>query len=124
MVDFLIWRIVQDKLPTTTALARRNIFVLNTRCKMCEDEDESALHLFVSCRIAVLVWEFISQWCKLSPIYVLELKDSTNINNRNKGSRKWRKSPSMVTLKVILVIWRSRNESVFNGKQIIVTRIK
>ncbi|KAF5788296.1 putative reverse transcriptase zinc-binding domain-containing protein [Helianthus annuus] len=86
MVDFLIWRIVQDKLPTTTALARRNIFVLNTRCKMCEDEDESALHLFVSCRIAVLVWEVISQWCKLSPIYILELKDSANINKRNRGS--------------------------------------
>ncbi|KAJ0445610.1 putative reverse transcriptase zinc-binding domain-containing protein [Helianthus annuus] len=114
-VNFLIWRLIQDKIPTCTALARRNILLQDDICKLCGEVVESALHLFASCRIAEQVWEFVSRWCRIQQVYALELKDLANIHKNNNGSQRWKKVVSMVTKAAIWVIWRSRNEAVFKG---------
>ncbi|XP_035834229.1 uncharacterized protein LOC118482710 [Helianthus annuus] len=123
-VNFLVWRLIQDKVPTTMALTRRNVVVTNSRCRMCDEEDESALHLFGSCRVADQIWEFISRWCRIRSIFILELSDLANIHKRNRGSERWKKAVSMVTQAAIWVIWRSRNDAVFNGKHPNVSRMK
>ncbi|XP_022008104.1 uncharacterized protein LOC110907425 [Helianthus annuus] len=123
-VNFLIWRIVQDKVPTIMALARRNINVPDVRCKLCGDEEESALHLFGTCRITNQIWEFIVHWCRIRPIYVLELKDLAAIHKRNRGSNRWKKVVYMVIQTALWVIWKHRNDAVFHDKQINVARIK
>ncbi|XP_022024131.1 uncharacterized protein LOC110924432 [Helianthus annuus] len=115
-VNFLIWRLVQDKLPTYTALARRNVVVQDTRCKMCGDEVETAIHLFASCSVAEQIWEFVSRWCRIHHVFALELKDLASIHKRNRGSQRWKKVVNLVTQAAIWVIWRSRNDAVFEGK--------
>ncbi|KAF5760166.1 putative RNA-directed DNA polymerase [Helianthus annuus] len=123
-VNFLVWRLIQDKLPTKAALNRRNVIIEDNRCKMCGDEEESALHLFASCRIAEQIWEFITRWCRIKQVLVLELKDLANIHKCNRGSHRWKKTVNLVTQATIWVIWRSRNEAVFEGKQPYVNRMK
>ncbi|KAJ0475516.1 putative RNA-directed DNA polymerase [Helianthus annuus] len=123
-VNFLIWRLVQDKLPTCSALARRNVIVQDNRCKMCGCEAETTAHLFVSCSIAEQIWEFVSRWCRIRQIFALELKDLANIHKSNRGSQRWKKVVNMVTQAAIWVIWRSRNGAVFEGKQPHVNRMK
>ncbi|KAJ0533359.1 putative RNA-directed DNA polymerase [Helianthus annuus] len=123
-VNFLIWRLIQDKIPTCTALTRRNILIQDDTCKLCGEMVESAIHLFASCRIAEQVWEFVSRWCRIQRVYALELKDLANIHKNNNGSQRWKKVVSMVTKAAIWVIWRSRNEAVFEGKQPCVNRMK
>ncbi|KAJ0495910.1 putative reverse transcriptase zinc-binding domain-containing protein [Helianthus annuus] len=123
-VNFLVWRLIQDKVPTVSALAQRNVFVANSRCKLCEEEYESALHLFGSCHVAIELWDFISKWCRIHPIFILELEDLANIHKRNRGSKRWEKVVSMVTQATIWVIWRSRNDAVFNDKRSNVNRMK
>ncbi|XP_022031336.1 uncharacterized protein LOC110932299 [Helianthus annuus] len=123
-VNFMIWRLIQDKLPTYAALARRNVIVQDNCCKMCGEEVESALHLFASCSIADQIWEFISRWCRIRRVYALELKDLTNIHKCNSGTQRWQKVVSLVTQAALWVIWRSRNEAVFEGKQPRVNRMK
>ncbi|KAJ0899075.1 putative reverse transcriptase zinc-binding domain-containing protein [Helianthus annuus] len=90
-VNFLLWRLIQDKLPTKMALVRRNVAVQNVMCKMCGNEEETALHLFASCRYALRIWDFVSGWCRLQPIYFLELKDLAQLHKRNRGSKRWQK---------------------------------
>ncbi|KAJ0469905.1 putative reverse transcriptase zinc-binding domain-containing protein [Helianthus annuus] len=123
-VNFLVWRLIQDKLPTNAALNRRNVIIEDNRCKMCGDEEESAFHLFASCRIAEQIWEFITRWCRIKQVPVLELKDLANIHKCNRGSHRWKKTVNLVTQATIWVIWRSRNEAVFEGKQPYVNRMK
>ncbi|XP_035838173.1 uncharacterized protein LOC118485810 [Helianthus annuus] len=123
-VNFLIWRLVQDKLPTYSALARRNVIVQDNRCKMCGGEAETTIHLFVSCSIAEQIWEFVSRWCRIQQVFALELKDLANIHKRNRGSQRWKKVVNLVTQAAIWVIWRSRNGAVFEGKQPHVNRMK
>ncbi|KAM0029767.1 putative RNA-directed DNA polymerase [Helianthus debilis subsp. tardiflorus] len=123
-VNFLLWRIIQDKVPTYAALARRNIVIQDNVCKMCGEEVESALHLFASCRIAEQIWEFVSRWCRIQQVFALELKDLANIHKSNNGSQRWKKVVSLVTQAAIWVIWKSRNEAVFEGKQPYVNKMK
>ncbi|XP_021999620.1 uncharacterized protein LOC110896868 [Helianthus annuus] len=122
-VNFLIWRIIQDKVPTISALARRNVYVPNDRCKLCNEEEESMLHLFGSCCVTDQIWEFVADWCRIRPIFVLDLKDVASIHKRNRGSSKWKKVVYLVIQTTLWVIWKHRNEAVFNAKQINVTRI-
>ncbi|KAD7117615.1 hypothetical protein E3N88_04883 [Mikania micrantha] len=35
-------------------------------CVLCGELNESAEHLFLSCRVAQLIWEEISKWCRIS----------------------------------------------------------
>ncbi|KAF5806816.1 hypothetical protein HanXRQr2_Chr05g0226021 [Helianthus annuus] len=91
---------------------------------MCGEEVESALHLFASCRIAEQIWEFVSRWCRIQQVFALELKDLANIHKSNNGSQRWKKVVSLVTQAAIWVIWKSRNEAVFEGKQPYVNKMK
>ncbi|KAM0007813.1 putative RNA-directed DNA polymerase [Helianthus debilis subsp. tardiflorus] len=123
-VNFLMWRLFQDKLPTTAALERRNVVIQNCLCKMCGEMDETALHLFASCCIADQIWEFVSRWCKIRPIFILELKDIVSIHKQYRGSLRWKKVISLIVQSAIWVIWRNRNEVVFNGRCPNVNRMK
>ncbi|KAJ0597677.1 hypothetical protein HanRHA438_Chr04g0185621 [Helianthus annuus] len=98
--------------------------VQNTWCKLCNEAEESTLHLFGSCRVTEQIWDLVSHWCRLKSIYILELKDLAIIQNQNRGSVKWRKVISLVIQTVVWVIWRTRNEATFNGKQANLTRMK
>ncbi|KAJ0878916.1 putative reverse transcriptase zinc-binding domain-containing protein [Helianthus annuus] len=51
-VNFLVWRLIQDRIPTVIALQRRNVHLPSTQCKLCHEEEETTLHLFGSCLIA------------------------------------------------------------------------
>ncbi|KAF5761564.1 putative reverse transcriptase zinc-binding domain-containing protein [Helianthus annuus] len=68
-VNFVAWRLVLNRLPTAVNLVQRNINIPDTRCKVCNEEDESASHLFVACNFAQKVWDFVVGWCRLGPLF-------------------------------------------------------
>ncbi|KAI7756439.1 hypothetical protein M8C21_015415, partial [Ambrosia artemisiifolia] len=82
------------------------------------------MHLFVSCGVAVQISEYITHWCRINPIYVLELKDLANIHLQNSGSTKWRKVISLVSRTALRVIWKYHNEAIFYGRQTSLSRMK
>ncbi|XP_022023528.1 uncharacterized protein LOC110923775 [Helianthus annuus] len=45
-INLLVWRLVLDRLPTTTNLSRRNVQIPALDCKICHDGDETASQLF------------------------------------------------------------------------------
>ncbi|KAJ0445231.1 putative RNA-directed DNA polymerase [Helianthus annuus] len=122
-INFLLWRLIQDRIPTAVALQRRNVDLPSVRCNLCNAFEESALHLFGACSVAIQVWDYIARWCRLKPIFILELKDLANIHNQNRGSKMWKKAVYLVVQTTIWCIWRSRNSTVFNRKRVSVTNI-
>ncbi|KAD2805669.1 hypothetical protein E3N88_39046 [Mikania micrantha] len=67
--NILVWRAEMDRLPTRMALRRRNMQISSPTCPICNQEEETSEHLLIACPFANSVWRFISQWCKLPPIY-------------------------------------------------------
>lgn len=65
-VSIPMWRVEMEILPLLLSLARRHIQVPLVQCPICGDCEESAEHLFVSCRFAES--EEISKWCKIPDI--------------------------------------------------------
>ncbi|KAJ0837468.1 putative reverse transcriptase zinc-binding domain-containing protein [Helianthus annuus] len=107
---------VQDRLPTLVALAQRNVINGQTGCKICGLYDEDADHLFVCCEAAQYVWDFISHWCKISSIYAFGVKGLLEWHKQVRGNAKWRKLIYAVIQVALWVIWRSRNDMVFNNQ--------
>ncbi|KAF5783556.1 putative RNA-directed DNA polymerase [Helianthus annuus] len=117
-VNFLSWRISLDRLPTLVALARRNVINGQIECKMCGLFAEDVDHLFAGCNGAQYVWDFISHWCKISSIYAFCAKDLLKWHMQVRGNAKWKQLIYAVIQVALWVIWRSRNDLVFNNKAV------
>ncbi|XP_050222584.1 uncharacterized protein LOC126672674 [Mercurialis annua] len=50
-----LWRVTACYLPTFEALALKNVFI-NAVCCVCNSRDESTVHLFADCEMAVKSW--------------------------------------------------------------------
>ncbi|XP_022040802.1 uncharacterized protein LOC110943358 [Helianthus annuus] len=123
-VNFLAWRVTLDRLPTTMDLRRRIVPVQSVECKFCHAENETATHLFISCSFAQQVWEFIASWCKVNSLFALELKDLVVMQDRCRGSVRWKKAVLSLTQIALWVMWKNRNDVTFSKKHANMARIK
>ncbi|XP_076921629.1 uncharacterized protein LOC143583114 [Bidens hawaiensis] len=112
------WRAEMDRLPTRRVLERRNIRVTDSVCPLCDSEVETVDHIMTGCGVSTMVWEHISRWCNVPPIFgfsvrdILELHKSTNI-----GANKKEVFHGIIII-ALWKIWKARNEHVFEGKEI------
>ncbi|KAJ0521343.1 hypothetical protein HanRHA438_Chr10g0447851 [Helianthus annuus] len=90
---------------------------------MCDLHEEDGDHLFVSCEKAQHVWSFVSQWCRISSIYAFRSKDLLDWHKNVRGTEKWRKLVYAIIQVSMWVIWRSRNDLIFRGKQVYLERM-
>ena len=54
-VNFFVWKLMQDSIPTFLTLKNRGISTTST-CPFCNEEDESRLYLFLHCTFARACW--------------------------------------------------------------------
>ncbi|KAD3338047.1 hypothetical protein E3N88_33568 [Mikania micrantha] len=62
-----------DWLPTMVALTSRRMVVNSCWCVICNEQLETAEHLFVTYRMAQYIWEKISEWCRLKHLIIFSL---------------------------------------------------
>ena len=55
-VNIFFWLLARNKLLTADNLRKRG-FEGPSRCALCSSHSETALHLFLTCRVAIQVWE-------------------------------------------------------------------
>ncbi|PWA74999.1 RNA-directed DNA polymerase, eukaryota, Reverse transcriptase zinc-binding domain protein [Artemisia annua] len=72
--------------------------------------------IFTSCHSAAVIWQAISYWCKLPPIYAFDVKDLFGIHSQINDNYKAR-IIYMIILTAMWVIWKERNEATFNNKR-------
>ncbi|XP_022031509.1 uncharacterized protein LOC110932487 [Helianthus annuus] len=113
-VEILAWRAEMERLPTKCALERRNINVGSILCPICSEHNETAEHLLVSCGFAQAIWQAISLWLKIPPIFAFGLKDILELHNFVGVSLKSKKAVYAVCLSVMWCVWKARNELIFN----------
>ena len=117
------WRAALGGIPAAVSLLKRHVPVVDLRCQIRGHGDESIEHLFTSCQVASVMWQGISQWCKVPNIYVFSFGDLLELHNfvGLKGIAK------EVFHDIILIscwsLWKARNELRFSNKTVRVSDI-
>lgn len=114
-VNILVWRIEQDRLPTRVELAKRRIELPSTICPMCDIEEESVSHVFVSCGFAFGVWSKVWRWCRLFPDDIGSIEDMLSWQNLVPNTGRGRKLLRAIIMVTCWAIWKERNKVVFQN---------
>ncbi|XP_076911244.1 uncharacterized protein LOC143569147 [Bidens hawaiensis] len=115
-VGILAWRAEMERIPTLFSLLKRSIMVASVVCSLCEEEVESAEHLFVSCPFAQSVWSIIDTWCKVPAIFTFSVRDLLEMHKYSRLPKRMAKAFHAVCLTTIWCIRKTRNSSVFERK--------
>ncbi|KAK2443569.1 hypothetical protein QL285_014658 [Trifolium repens] len=111
----VVWRSLQHKLPTDASLALRGCH-LPSMCSLCETEMESNEHLFLTCRYAQNIWNWLGS-CLNVNCQFNELIEAFKLCNS-----RWSPLCNLVVGAAIVncvhFIWYARNQARFNDKKI------
>ena len=114
-VSAFSWTLLLDKIPTKINLAKRILMGVeeSKRCVFCECGDESAIHLFLHCEWFSKVWRAVMRWLNFNFITPPNLFIQTFCWYREVGSKKLRRGAWLIWH---AVVWKSRNNRIFNDK--------
>ncbi|KAJ0834798.1 putative reverse transcriptase zinc-binding domain-containing protein [Helianthus annuus] len=122
-VNIFGWRLGLDRLPTRMALAHRNINMVSVCCPLCRDKDESSFHLFAECYVSSVVWEMISSWLNIPPIYAFTIEDLLQVHQNISGPTALKKMVQAIVLTACWSIWKQRNETIFSSSRVDIPKI-
>ncbi|XP_021999605.1 uncharacterized protein LOC110896794 [Helianthus annuus] len=113
-----IWRSVHDHIPTRQALEKRNIMLDSVLCVLCGEGVETVDHyLFTDCNISMRVWNRLSEWVKLPPIFAFLFMDLLDVHKGVGGDSKAKEIVRGLVVVTCWAIWKARNTKVFsNGR--------
>ncbi|XP_022031724.1 uncharacterized protein LOC110932776 [Helianthus annuus] len=103
-----------NKIATGEALRKRNISVEDATCPLCESDEETSEHLFISCYVASNIWNGVSSWCKIPNIFAFSLSDLLRIHADLRVSEKKEAIQGIIMI-VCWSIWRARNNLKFSN---------
>jgi hypothetical protein len=120
----MAWQLFLDRIPTREILSVRGVILpADACCPFCVNVIESSVHIFLHCRIAAAIWYRLARWLGLStvlppsvlPSYVMMVGFGSNKTRRRVFSIVW--------LAFVWAIWKSRNDRIFNNKDVSVEEL-
>ena len=112
-----VWRAAINRIPTKWELRRRGVNLQSVLCSLCDSEMETATHMFTGCCFATEVWSRVEAWCRLSPSIMFDVPDIINIASAQANSKRSKYVLQGIVFTSMWVIWKERNERIFNGKR-------
>jgi hypothetical protein len=115
-VHAFAWQLLLNRIQTKDNLFKRRMIQADQlRCVMCNQNFESANHLFLHCDVAAKVWYEINSWLGfylITPPNLLLSFAMWTTCGRNKIEKAGMR---LIWFACIWVLWRSRNSCVFNS---------
>ncbi|KAK2426239.1 hypothetical protein P8452_40952 [Trifolium repens] len=113
----LAWQLLLNKIPTRENLFRRGVLHDDEiSCPLCNETVESTRHLFLHCPFASAVWYSLNRWLGVVVVPPFEMVQAYEQLVARGPNRKIRKGFSGVWLAFVWVIWKTRNDQIFNNK--------
>jgi hypothetical protein len=115
-VSALVWQLFLDRIPTKDNLRHRQILNNDdSACVMCTNSIETAQHLFLHCNYAAQIWYEVFRCLGVElvlPPDPMMLYGMLLCSGRNKRVKK---GFSTIWMTVIWVVWKLRNDRIFNN---------
>ncbi|XP_021980221.1 uncharacterized protein LOC110876358 [Helianthus annuus] len=112
------WRVGLNRIPTADALRTRGVQVGNGSCPLCNSGDETVDHLFTSCVVASILWQKVSRWCGLSPIFAFSVKDILELHKDRFINTGVRHVVQGIMIISMWCLWLARNRAVFSNEEV------
>lgn len=113
-----VWRVMWERIPTSTKLLRRGCLPqgVQVTCKFCEVEDESVRHVLVECEYSYGVWSKVLNW--LGVFTALPSKPAMSLLQfRGLFKCKERRSFGVCVWEcVVWLLWKARNAKTFRNE--------
>ncbi|GAU34179.1 hypothetical protein TSUD_162800 [Trifolium subterraneum] len=111
------WRLLHDRVPTKENLIVRGVLPRESSgsCVWCGDIRESSAHLFLHCKVALVVWYEIFRWLGVVIVIPPNLFTLFDYFSDSARSKKSKKGFLLVWHSVIWTIWKARNNQIFNN---------
>jgi len=110
-----VWTLLLDRIPTRMDLAFRGVLneEASKSCVVCGREEETASHLFLHCDVVMRIWQRMMCWLEFHFLNNLFVHFECWLNEAT--SKKLRRGFCLIRLASIWVIWKQRNEIIFNN---------
>jgi hypothetical protein len=111
------WQLLHNRIPTRDNLVRCGIIRDdNLRdCVVCSGVKESSIHLFLHCQYAYQIWEEIFRWLGVSIVMPATVACFFEYFSGFAKFKKARKGFRLVWHTTLWLIWKSRNDVIFNN---------
>ncbi|XP_021986391.1 uncharacterized protein LOC110882759 [Helianthus annuus] len=83
-------------------------------CALCGEGIESVDHLFTACNISMSVWNRLSGWIKIPPIFAFSFKDLLEVHKWFDGNKSAKKIVRGLIMVTCWAIWKARNDKFFS----------
>lgn len=105
---------IQKNFPTMDNLMKKGIISVN-RCYLCKNSLETCYHLLLSCSVSHKLWSIVLSLMGLSWVTNGSI---TAERLAWEGISNIRKTLKLIPLTIFWVLWKERNNCVFEGKEV------
>jgi hypothetical protein len=113
------WQLLINRIPTMDNLALRGFPAdINGNCPLCNLNAETAEHLFLHCRVSAKIWYEILRWVDHSSMLPPTLLHSFALLSGCGSGKKGKKGMMLIWHTFVWLIWRARNNRIFNNGSI------
>ena len=120
-VNVFMWRLKCGRIPVRTLLDHIGVDLHSTLCPQCEEAVETIDHSMVRCKFLSMVWSSICAWWNIGSFVGSSVDDVLNLTGI--GSTKLRLYWQAVIWTSLYLIWKARNNKVFQAKQMSVANL-
>jgi len=112
------WKLLMDRIPSKQNLDLQNCLGndANVNCVFCEAVVETSSHLFLHCLVINQVWTSVMNWLEFNFVTHPNLFVHFACWSDMANSKKIRRGFWLIWHAVVWVIWRKRNDRIFNNK--------
>ncbi|XP_021975130.1 uncharacterized protein LOC110870243 [Helianthus annuus] len=122
-VNYLLWKAMLGKVASKIGLRHRGVPVHDVSCPRCGICDEDPMHVYINYLWARSIWWSILTWMRIKfPSNIGSIEDMIGYLRNQPGDVKWKKMVYAVALATVWRIWLARNDKVFNGNFIPVSK--
>ncbi|KAL8557848.1 hypothetical protein ACS0TY_005085 [Phlomoides rotata] len=112
----IVWKMLNNRLPTKERLQRMGIIPGSDdiKCAMCGEEDETAMHLAINCRIIHNIRSKVHEWMGMAIIPHSDLRINLLQHSELLGHGKKKRIASTIWTCTTWAIWNCRNKATFS----------
>lgn len=115
-VSALVWKALLDRIPTRVNLEIRSCLPsdVGSLCSWCGLLPETTSHIFLHCDLAMLIWRKLMDWMELNFLMPPNLFIHWECWSGGHRNKKIQNGLRMIWHTTIWVIWKARNDRIFN----------